>query len=300
MFDFQIVSAAIFLATLLVLGMPHGAIDHYLYFAIIKKTMSVRRLTLFVFAYIFVALFFLSVWFISPWVAAWGLIFLTWYHWGQADLYYEKHRGTKLSFIFGLWRGAIPMLTPLIFNAKEYSRALNEAISFIEPNYSGIATDWINSHYVKVSVGLLLLLTGIIHWTLLRKNQTAIKQRKLKIISEDIALICLLIFLPPLVSIGLYFSFWHSRRHINLTCMKLGGNFVIEKNSVLKVNWFNFYKASLPFTLAGIIFVVAFALFRNLSSIDIYSLIGSYLIILWSLTWPHTIIYSLIDKIKKS
>ena len=273
----------IFLGTLLVLGMPHGAIDHYLYFSARKRLITPKALMRFAGVYLLAAVVMTGFWLLFPGAAIWGLVLLTWFHWGDSDWIYEKNRGHKVPLVFGIWRGSLPMLVPLIGNSVAYLEVLATGVQVVNPEASLAGCELFQSGFFLPLLGVFLIILGIINWSLILRSPL-MRKGSLRLLAEDLSLLLLFLLLPPLASVGLYFAFWHSSRHIRLSARIIGPPLEKEFKGV---NWGRFYCMAFPFTAAGIILMVLLAWVILGLRGAVSTLLGSYLITLWALTWPH-------------
>ncbi len=275
----------VFLSSLLLLGMPHGAVDHHIFFRLIRRKATIPGLIGFIVAYLSVAALMLGVWWASPIAAAWALILLTWYHWGEGDLHYEHLRGHTPDWPFALWRGSLPMLVPALAAPEEYARVLDGAIRVFQPDVSDQATIWISTEPVKVLLIICVVILGVISWWCLGRSDRTCGP-KWRYAVEDAALLAGFALLHPLLSIGLYFMFWHSIRHILVAADALE----LGRDALRPAFWRRFYRLAFPFTLGGILFLVLLHLLVLTETSGPYLLVGCYLILLWALTWPHALI----------
>lgn len=279
MTDFWI--ALPFLVSLVFLGMPHGAIDHILYFSNRDQSLTTRRLLGFISVYLGLAVVMAMVWLLFPVLSCFALLLLTWAHWGEEEWFYESWKSGEVGILYGLVRGSYPMLLPLVAAPGHYLEVLQGALSL-----SGdIVPESINALLLSpYFAGLILCL--VVSGSLIERWSSRRSPRWRIQTTETIFLYCLFIFLPPLFSIGLYFMFWHSLRHIQLMGKHIGEPLMISGN----IRWSIFYKWALPFSLAGIFFVFGWALWNRGFLVNLPEFIGSYLVILWALTWPHALL----------
>lgn len=274
----------VFLASLVLLGMPHGALDHLVWFKGTGRRFGIAALLCFCGVYVSIVILAIGIWCFAPFWSAVGLILLTWFHWGDGDRMYEQAGGGGKGWLFLAWRGSLPMLVPLLNHPGDYVDVLQGAIRVIDPSAAGLGLlDIAGDPMFRFGVAVLLMVLGGVFWWCVGR----FRQGARRLVLEDLLLIGGFLLLPPLASIGLYFIFWHSWRHIHLLATALGRPVAQEGGGV---NWTSFYLRATPFTLAGIGFVVGLALFAGPRLGDVNLLVGVYLIVLWGLTWPHAVL----------
>ncbi|MEM1060390.1 MAG: Brp/Blh family beta-carotene 15,15'-dioxygenase [Verrucomicrobiota bacterium] len=277
-------SALVFLLSLVLLGMPHGALDHYVYFRSRGKRMSAGPLLGFMIVYLLVAGVMVALWWVAPLVCAFLLLGLTWYHWGEGEILSERARGHSPGLAFGVWRGALPMLAPYLLYPGTYAGVLLGAVRVVDPGVPADALNWLQSPGLRAGTAVLLLTLGAIAWSGYRP---AGRETRRRWAGEDLALLTLLVALPPLAGIGLYFIFWHARRHIHVLATYLGPPLQSPGGGIA---WGSFYWRAAPFTLGGVAVVAGIALFGWSGEDGVTRLVGAYLIALWGLTWPHAVV----------
>ncbi|MEM9226934.1 MAG: Brp/Blh family beta-carotene 15,15'-dioxygenase [Verrucomicrobiota bacterium] len=279
-----------FLASMLFLGLPHGAIDHILYFRGTGRAITPRRLLVFIGAYLLFAGCMLALWYLMPLACLIAFILLTAYHWGEGDAIYEAQRSGFRSRAFWLLRGIIPMAMPLIFYASTYISVLQSAL----PNgveMPASLTALVASPLLKAAMlGTVVILIAVTSRQAAAQLNSSYARR---LILESTMLTVALLALPPLFAIGFYFMAWHAWRHIQVSA-KIIGEPMQRANGNLSLT--GFYRLAWPFTLAAL---VGIALLLAAESRPLYQWqdwIGKYLAALWALTWPHAVICHLISQ----
>ncbi len=270
-----------FLASLVLLGMPHGAIDHILYFRHRGQPMTPSLLAVFVLFYLGLAVAMAALWLAFPLGCCLFFLLLTWAHWGEGDFLAERAQGGKVGFFFGFSRGSYPVLLPFVSDASSYLDVLNGALSLSGREMPPEVTTLVLSKGFPLGI-LAFVVVLTLGERMKHRNSPRWKEQTLEIL----VLWVLFLLLPPLFSVGLYFIFWHSLRHIRLMGRKIGEPLA----RFGRVDWRVFYRWAAPFTLAGILFVLGWFLWNSSGQREISSIIGSYLVVLWALTWPHALL----------
>lgn len=279
----------VFLASIVFLGMPHGAVDHLLYFRSIGLVrIPVGKLIGFVGVYLGIVLVGLAIWIVLPEWSAVAFLGLTAWHWGRGDALFEKRSGLVPDRLFWLRRGLLPMLGPLVVHADLASAALLEGV-VLSPfsqvkGVSDLPQNW-NFWISSVSGAVLLSAMLSRRWT------TSLPDRRW--LREDVLLLGGFLLLPPLLSIGLFFIGWHSLRYLVVARSIL----VCKSNGLKKRGgWLRLGLHTLPFSLGGVLVLLFVALYVSDGWTRPESMLGSYVILLWSLTWPHAIVHQKVEK----
>lgn len=205
------------LVSTVLLGIPHGALDH-----LIPTRLGWRwgqrpgAVMLYVAAYALLAALALSMWWLAPRAAFWGFVLLSCLHWGHGDLHYlESVQGRRRS---GAWsaaltllaRGSLPILVPLLAFPDWFGRLAVGA----EQAFGRLMATPVGSDLLSPSlVGGLAALVGII---LLAYVADTLKSSRAPLteLAETALLLLAFLLVPAPLSIGIYFTLWHSWRHL--------------------------------------------------------------------------------------
>lgn len=262
---------AIALVALLV-GIPHGAIDHLV---TIPRT-SQRKFVIYIAGYILVAI--LAGWAIASWnlLGFQIVVVMSALHFGFGDAAYRNEereylREDKYPFwvesVYAIPAGFLPVVLPLTD-----SRTL-DALERIQPtliDWAGSNSNAIRSYALVAGVASILLMIVTRHYSH----------------ALDLSLLALLaIIAPPLVAFAIYFGFWHAIRHTARLVPKLDTamKYVEEENPKRAIA-----AAVVPglYAIAGT-FVLAIALMVASPDKFSSSILWSTLVIIWALTVPH-------------
>ena len=274
LFSFDIlISIQIIVAVIaLLVGIPHGAIDHL----ITIPRESRNRFAIFILFYILLAIaagFVISIWNL---VGFQLIVIISALHFGFGDAAYKdewnESRGiAKDSFLklcaYALPAGFLPVILPLTD-----PRALT-ALNRINPEIA----DWSGSlNQTLRKITLALALVGFLFLLLIKNFQSSI---------DLLLLITLSLLAPPLIAFAFYFGCWHAVRHTARLVPKLPKaiSFAHSGNSFKA-----FLSAVIPglYAVIGSIFIALGLMVFRPEYFDT-GLLWTVLVIIWALTIPH-------------
>lgn len=258
--------------TALVIGIPHGAIDHL----ISIPRADTKRFFLYISIYVAIAA--LAGWAIAVWnVHGFQVVVLmSALHFGYGDAAFlnEKRDSQKreryllsTENLYAIPAGFLPVFLPL--TDTRTIDALNRINPTID-GWLGIFTDPLR----RASFALAAF--AFLTFFLSRKFSLAI----------DIALLfALAFFAPPLIAFATYFGFWHALRHTARLVPKLErASRLAHEGLWKKAIWAAVYPGL--YAVAGTIGLAALLMFTNPDEIS-STLLWSTLLVIWALTVPH-------------
>lgn len=203
-----VVLGPLLLVGLVLLGLAHGACDQF----VLPATGQVRGgrqayLLKFVLGYLGLAAAAGLAWWCWPGAAVGAFLLLTVWHWGSADAPAQAGQGT-LWLLHSVLRGALLFAVPLWWWPAEVQRSVNGLLAFAgaQPlaaaGFAGLAR----------GLGPLVGLGHLALWGYYARQRSP--RRWLTDACEVALLTSLLVALPPLLALGVYFVFWHSLQHI--------------------------------------------------------------------------------------
>ncbi|MBC8082699.1 MAG: Brp/Blh family beta-carotene 15,15'-dioxygenase [Hymenobacter sp.] len=194
---------------LVLLGIAHGACDQFVMPAQYPALASgrIRYWASFLGAYLGLAAAVGVLWWWQP-VTAIALFFgLTAWHWGSADApALSRHRGRWL--VHSLLRGSLLFAVPLVWWPTETGGIISGLLALT--GAAPVSTAAVAQAAALLGPGVLaghLLLWLSYCW----QGQSGLARTDLL---EVLLLTTLLIVLPPVLSAGVYFVFWHSLQHV--------------------------------------------------------------------------------------
>jgi beta-carotene 15,15'-dioxygenase len=210
-----------FISILVLIGIPHGAIDHLL----LSPEINKEKLFKFIVKYLLIIAVYLAVWMIFPTWALFAFILMSAYHFGQS--HFIKLKIKKLERLTYLSLGLF-FLSTILWGDFEYT--------------TSILSNIIEVSYLKNYGFLFIILTFSFSTILILIN---LQKEGFWLLVESIFLGILLYHLPLLLGFIIYFGFWHS-----LPSMKEEFEALENYLKVDKVK--GFIKKLLPFTLISL------------------------------------------------
>ena len=268
----------------LVIGIPHGATDDYIFQQTGLQHSLLRSLTGFYGIYVLIAGFYAALWYVIPTASLAFFLLISIYHFGQSQLFYLKSQ-RFLSFklpLYLLW-GSYVLLLPLMFSYTEALPIIRELIG-----YKPLTLSRVSGLAVPAAAALFLANLGLLGYA--RVQQLLTDQQLIQEIGNLVVLGLLAYTTPLFVAFITYWALWHSfNSMIEIT------TFLTRQAHTLAVG--GFYQRALPLSLitfAGI--GVVFWLTRSYGSRE--SMLAIFFIIIAAVTVPHTILMDVLYRQK--
>ncbi|MEQ8927445.1 MAG: Brp/Blh family beta-carotene 15,15'-dioxygenase [Fulvivirga sp.] len=256
----------LFLVTIIVIGIPHGALDHVIEF----KNANPSRIQLVKFYAIYISLIVVvcASWYLFPQLSFLVFIAISAYHFGQSQLYYFPVKGILSQLYFLSW--GMALLAMIIFTN------IDECLIIFK------SLEWLNTTQLNSSFWLILLASSSVLWFTMSLVYFLTGVVKFKDIGKEVLLLAMFCAISltsnAVITFTIYFGIWHSFRSLILTFKSIKedvGNSIVQ-----------FIKAALPFSIAGIVFLGLgyYFSFQFDLGISIYMI---FIIIISTLTVPH-------------
>jgi len=255
--------------TALVIGIPHGAVDHLI---AIPNLLSFKMAK---FLVVYLLVTGLAIWFmlLMPLLGFQLIVFLSALHFGVGDASFFTeiyHRTAHIKFprvLYALAAGFTPVIIPLV-NGKT-----RQALTTVNPELIG----WAGPFARQALIGCVILNLSTVTWLLIRKiYRPAI---------DLLILLLVALIAPPLVAFALYFGLWHAIRHTGRLTLEFVPSL---RQHELGKPWLSFWlavRAGLPAVAIVIIFVAVLAA-KHSGSPSMHTL-WYLLVVTWALTVPH-------------
>ena len=299
------------LASVVAFGLPHGAIDYVALPRVVAGEVTPGLVAVVSLLYAAVGAAYTLLWFLAPVPAATLFILVTWFHWGQGELYplvgllgadHLDRPGRVATMVV---RGGLPMLVPLLGFPGVYREVVD---SFVAP-FGGTAADlaWLFSGETRLALGAgfgLLTVAVLARGYLLAgdprgsgENSWSGGRAWLVDAGETTLLWVYFLTVPPVFAIGVYFCLWHAVRHI---ARAVG----VDRRAADSLSAGNvwgalacFLKEALPLTALALVLLgglwVAVPVEPTLREAT-----GLYLVFIAILTLPHVLVVLWMDRVQ--
>ena len=290
-----------FALSLILFGLPHGAVDHLVPGRLYRGKASLYSIVGVSVLYLALVTLYLMVWFVSPGAAFVFFIVLTWFHWGQGDLYFMAALGRDvateppgLKALTVFVRGGMPMLVPLLAFPEAYRPVAFNVVGLFRGDATKLA--WAFSPTFRLVAGVCFALVVL---AVLFKGYrlSGLKGRsvwRLEVV-EVMLLAVYFAVVPPILALGLYFCLWHSPRHVaRLMLLNRASAAALVKGSIGAALG-AFVRDAAPLTFAALALLVGLYFIAPGPIEGAGGLLAVYLVLISTLTLPHVAIVSLMD-----
>ncbi|GGF92553.1 beta-carotene 15,15'-dioxygenase [Rhodococcoides trifolii] len=285
-----------FALSLVVLGLPHGALDHLVPAWLDRRGQSLASIARVVALYGVLAGATALLWMWVPTAAAIAFVALTWFHWGQGDLYAlvaindSRYLDTApLRCAAVVSRGGLPMLIPLVFHPESFHMVLGASVSLFDR--AGPTSTPLDDPTLRTVLAGSFIAFLVATALVTRRRCTAGDRRAWwRDQAEVVALLIFFVVVPPILAVGLYFSLWHALRHF----VRLDSIGSVNREPLRTRVW-DLARGALPTTAAAIVLLVVMAVALPGAHDTGGAALGVYLVLISALTVPHVAVVSYMD-----
>ncbi len=197
-------SLVVALVLIVLIGIPHGANDHLIFFNLINKRVDEKneKSTLFFSSYIGLILLYVCCWYLFPTFSLGLFILISIYHFGQSNVYISPIESKFVKLISIFLSGSFVLLTPIfahIETALPVIQTLTKNPDFL------IISDKLGNK-LAISTGMLM----IIHWVILMLSKHINFKDGLLEILNVFLLFGLFYYSPLWIGFAIYFTLWHA------------------------------------------------------------------------------------------
>ncbi|MBA2441124.1 MAG: Brp/Blh family beta-carotene 15,15'-dioxygenase [Rubrobacter sp.] len=289
-----------FALSLVLFGLPHGAVDHLVPARLSGREASLRSVLGVALLYLVLAGLYLAVWFASPVAAFLVFVSLTWFHWGQGDLHArlalpsgEPTLGVPPALTV-LVRGGLPMLVPLISFPEVYREVALGIVGVFGAGELGWAAVFFEPVFrLAAGTAFLSLVVAVLYLGYRRAGSGGAWRTDA---AEVLLLLLYFSVVPPVLAVGLYFCLWHSPRHVaRLMLLEREGAAALRRGRLAPALR-AFVRDAAPLTLAALALLAGLYLAVPGTVEGYSSLLGLYLVLISVLTLPHVAVVYLMDR----
>jgi len=283
-------------ASLLLFGLPHGAVDHLAPTRAAGRPTTSRSMAAVGLAYLLLGGAYAVLWVVAPVASAALFVALTWLHWGQGDLYALDALGSHHLDGAGVRagtvvvRGGLPMLVPLLRYPDRYRDVVDAWVALFGRNLDAA---WLVAPDTRVVLGLAF--AGITVTTLAAGYRD---DRGWRLdAAETLLLWAYFLVVPPLVAVGVYFCVWHSLRHVGrLMGVDDGARAAFRARGVLAALARTGRDAA-PLTAVSVVTLIGVGVVAGVDT-DPRLLAALYLVFIAVLTLPHVAVVTWMDRVE--
>lgn len=284
----MVVQLVPFAVSILVFGLPHGALDHLVPARLRPETGTRGSILVVVALYLVVGSATAALWAAAPLVGFVLFVAITWFHWGQGDLFIDRLLGDGVPVRWGAaltvcLRGALPMVVPFVAQPDDALRVVAETAASVGGTTHGVLAVPVAA---RVAGALVVLGLVVAHLVTLRRTGVPLARQAW----EDVVLLVTFAVVPPILAVGLYFTLWHAVRHI----LRLELTDPVSADQLhrgrLLAPFLRFARQAWPVTLVAVVMLVVLA--GVLHRADL----GVYLALIAALTTPHTVVVTWMDR----
>lgn len=289
-------------ASVLVLGLPHGAVDHLAVPRTRGEAITVRWLVAIGLLYLLVGGAYAIVWFFAPVAAAVSFLFVTWFHWGLGDVYslvaltdgYPADRVSRA--LMAATRGSLPMAVPFVAFPEQYELVVVTLVELFDADsVDVISLAFSPSMRLSVAIGLAFLISVTLAVGV-RSADTADRRWWLLAAAETCLLAAFFSVVPPLFAVGLYFCVWHSIRHVvRLLAVDPGAASALRDRRYTAA-FASFARDAAPLTAISIGVLALWYRLVPGAIDDPLTLVGGYLALIAVFTLPHVVVVGAMDR----
>lgn len=282
------------------LGLPHGAVDHLVLPRVQRAWSTTDAIRTVVVLYAVLGGAYLLWWLVAPVSAAVFFIVLTWFHWGQGELFPliafadADHLDSPLQrALTVVVRGGIPMLVPLLSFPGTYRRFVEAlVVPFAGDAYGDIGWLFAAETRTAIAVGFASVTVVMLALGYHRSRD----RRNWAVDAFEVALLWVFFLsVPPVFAIGLYFCVWHAARHVaRLVAVDDPARDAIRRQR-LSTALLRFGREAAPTTLVSVVLFVGLLAFVPEAPETLLGYAGLYLVLIAVLTLPHVVVVSAMD-----
>ncbi|MFD2532478.1 Brp/Blh family beta-carotene 15,15'-dioxygenase [Gracilimonas halophila] len=256
---------------IIVIGMPHGALDHVIAFKAFRRAKNTRNQLIFYISYLSIMAIYGVLWFLSPLTGLILFLLMTLYHFGQADAERFSLEGFAKHIL--LYSRGLTIVGLILFGSDPFysSVVIEEVTGFsFSDQLFGVMEPYIFTLTFALTYPVMFLLVSLLKSPeLLRSWFTA----------DALVVSLLFSFGEPIFVFSVYFGCWHAFNHTKTML-----NYLNKFGMNVSFKWF--YKNTFLYSVlsyAGLI-VLYFAL-QAFGNADL--LVALLFILISVLTLPH-------------
>ena len=259
-------------------GIPHGSLDHFIYHKERNQEMNIRSLKKFLLFYLGFGILYALLWFISVELSILLFIVISAYHFGEMDLKALAIKTSLSSRILFSFYGLLFLVNYLLFQFPNVESILLGFPDFEQSQIERLRL--LYGYQEEVMIASLLIFIPILSIFLFQSKLLGLVQ--LETVLQLVVLMLIVFNLPILLGFGFYFNIWHA------------GLSMIEIKKFLgwqdKSYWFIYRKSWLTNGLSFLMIGLLFVIFKG----NLERLLAIFFMSIAILTAPHMKVISVL------
>ena len=290
-----------FAASLVLLGLPHGAVDHLVPSRLAGRAADGRSVLAVVLLYLVLFGLCLALWFVAPATAFVLFVCVTVFHWGAGDLHALLFfgpggldgMGRASRALLLLPRGGLPMVVPLLFFPDAYRSVAADAAGLFGADATALSAAF--SPAFRITAGAALAATALLFLFRAAGDLNGRRRLLVPVACEALLLLAFFAVVPPVLAVGLYFTLWHAPRHVaRLVLLEPAGARYLRTGRPARA-LARFARDAAPLTGLALALLVGLYLAVPPATQDPGSLLALYLVLVSALTLPHAALVTYMD-----
>lgn len=262
----------ILLASVVVIGIPHGAIDHIMAEKVYGLDRTWKGTAQFYGGYLGLMFVVGLLWLLEPVIGMLFFFAISIYHFGQADMEDFVTPGSS-GISWYLIRGTL-VLGLILFSDTSVSYPIMAQALSMDPQ--------VLAGGLPAGPGALLVLSTLYVVLLAAAVLTGKVIHGWRLLADSVLILLLFLAAGPLIGFAVYFALWHSAGHI----VEMQ-QFLKKKNRPMSLK--SFYKSAAPFTLISLFGLAVLAGINHAFGLE-DQFIALMFILISVLTLPHMVI----------
>jgi Brp/Blh family beta-carotene 15,15'-monooxygenase len=260
---------------ILLLGVPHGAVDHAIFKSLVTKIEGPQAMLRFYTVYLGSMVLYGLMWWFNPYVSLVAFLLLSAYHFGQSNWNYVSLSKIGQIPVYFL-QGAFVLGVPILWHFEDAKPIIQAVVPLFDPIISPQLVVWSVVLLTLLNLGVIVLLwwQGVL--TVVLAKAEAINL---------IILLALFLSTPLLLGFAVYFSAWHALGSVRDQI----AFFRIKKPNYQMLDYI---KQAAPYSLLAIfglgVMVLASAQLRTAEAL------GMLFVFLSLVTLPHMLLIDLL------
>ena len=187
-------------------GIPHGSLDHFIYHKERNEAMNMRSISKFLLFYLGFAVLYASLWLISVELSILLFIVISAYHFGEMDLKALAIKTSLSSRILFSFYGLLFLVNYLLFQFPNVESILLGFPDFEQSQIERLRL--LYGYQEEVMIASLLIFIPILSIYLFQSKLLGLVQ--LETVLQLVVLMLIVFNLPILLGFGFYFNIWHA------------------------------------------------------------------------------------------